>query len=245
MDAMEVLNALRGLRCFDISPRFESNMPMFSGNPNLWIVPDARTYEQHTYYCQVLVLGEHAGPHIDAPVHIVPGAKSIDDYPGDYFIAPYKKYAIDRFDPQAGEAFGMDKIRELEAQDGFSLEEGDIVLLQYGWHKYYLPDETDEAKRSWYDRNSAGITEEVMQYFVDCKVKAVGADNTNCAVPKKDGAFLTFPPPDHAKYFLPNGIIIMENFYDMTAAPATGIFVAVPLPIKNGSGCPVRPLLFG
>jgi kynurenine formamidase len=83
-----------------------------------------------------------------------------------------------------------------------------------------------------------------MQYFVDCKVKAVGADNSNCAVPKKDNKFLIMPPADHAKYFLPNGILIMENFYDMTAAPATGIFVAVPLPIENGSGCPVRPLLF-
>jgi kynurenine formamidase len=53
------------------------------------------------------------------------------------------------------------------------------------------------------------------------------------------------PPPDHAKYFLPNGIIIMENFGDMTAAPPVGIFVAIPLPIYKGSGCPVRPLLFG
>jgi kynurenine formamidase len=243
-NALEVYKGLKDLKCYDISQHFQSNMPMFGGNPNLWIVPDARTYDKHTYYCQVLVMGEHAGPHIDAPAHIIKGAKYIDEYAGDYFIAPYKKYAIDTYDPQAGEYFGMDKIKELEERDGFSLDEGDIVLLQYGWHKYYLPEENDEAKRSWYDQNSAGITNEVMQYFVDSKVKAVGADNSNCGVPKKDNKFLEVPPPDHAKYFLPNGILIMENFGDMTAAPAEGIFVAIPLPIDKGSGCPVRPLLF-
>jgi kynurenine formamidase len=190
-------------------------------------------------------MGEHAGSHIDAPAHIVRGGRTIDAYACDYFIGPYKKYALDRYDPKAGDAFGMDIIKEIEGKDGFAVEEGDIVLLQTGWHKYYLPDETDPAKLHWYDENSAGVTEEVMRYFVDAKVKAVGADNSNCATPKKDNKFLPFPPPDHEVYFLPNGIVIMENFGDMTAAPPTGIFFALPLPILNGSGCPIRPVLFG
>jgi kynurenine formamidase len=243
-NALEVLQGLRSLKCYDISTHFQTNMPQFSGNPPLYIVPDARTYEKHNYYCQVLIMGEHSGPHIDAPAHIIPGGKYIDEYAADYFIAPYKKYAFDTFDPRAGEYLGMDKIKELEERDGFTLEEGDIVLLQFGWHVYALPDENDEAKRAYYDQNSPGLTDEVMQYFVDRKVKAVGADNTNCAIPKKDGKFLQMPPPDHEKYFLPNGILIMENFGNMTPAPATGIFVAIPLPIDKGSGCPVRPLLF-
>jgi kynurenine formamidase len=241
-DALHILKQLKQLTCYDISPPFHSNMPMFGGNPNLWIVPDARTYDSHGYYCQVLVMGEHAGPHIDAPAHIVKGARCIDAYPGDYFIAPYKKYALDVFDPGPGEYLDLDKFKELEQRDGFAPEEGDVVLLQYGWYKYYLPHERDRAKRDWFDQNSAGLTDAVMQYFVDCKIKAIGADNSNCDGPKKDGKF--YHVRGHEVYFLPNNIPIMENFGDMRAAPAQGIFVAVPLPIEKGSGCPVRPLLF-
>jgi kynurenine formamidase len=49
--------------------------------------------------------------------------------------------------------------------------------------------------------------------------------------------------PGHVEYFLPNQILIMEGFSRMNQAPAAGIFMALPLKIKNGSGSPIRPIL--
>jgi kynurenine formamidase len=37
----------------------------------------------------------------------------------------------------------------------------------------------------------------------------------------------------------------MENFVNMRPAPAEGLFIALPWKIEDGSGCPVRVVLFG
>ena len=240
--SLEIYKQLAQLKVYDISPRFENNMPMFNLNPNLWIVPDCRTYEKHGFYCQTWVIGEHAGSHIDAACHTVPGAPSIDSYKADYFIAPYKKYALDRYEPRAGEEIGLDKIKECEAQDGFVLEKGDIVLLQYGYDKYYYQELNGEIEQQWFGTNSPGISDEAAEYFVEHQIRAIGADTNNCESPQINGAHLNLS--GHKKYFLPNNIPIMENFVHMQPAPAEGIFMALPLPVINGSGSPVRAVLF-
>lgn len=241
--AGEALKLLRELETYDITPLFHSNMPMFNLNPNLWIVPDCRTYEKHGFFCQTWVLGEHAGSHIDAACHTVEGAPSIESYSADYFIAPYKKYALDTYEPQAGEYIDMDKIRELEQRDGIVVEPGDIVLLQYGFDKYYHQEIEGTISSEWYGTNSPGITDSVAEYFVERRIRAIGADTNNCESPQKDGVHYNLN--GHKKYFLPNNIPIMENFVNMGAAPARGIFIALPLPVKNGSGSPVRAILKG
>lgn len=241
--ALQALKALKDLKCYDISVPLQTNMPMYGGNPNLWIIPNVRTIEKDTYYSQVLVMGEHVGAHIDAPVHTIDGMKYIDEYPGDYFIAPYKKYALDRFDPQPGQFMTLEHFKQLEKEDGFEIEEGDVVLLQYGWHKYYFPDTTDKEKFEWYSKNQPGLNDEAMEYLVSKKIKAIGADDSACAGPFLDGKPFNFK--DHKVYFHPNNIPIMEGFGDMTPAPAEGLFVAITMPISKGSGSPVRPLLFG
>ncbi len=239
--AMDVFKALSELTVYDITPPFESNMPVCLGNPSLWIVPDARTYERNGYFLQTLVMGEHVGSHIDAACHTQPGKPSIDTYAPNYFIAPYKKYNLEQFGPQAGEAVGLDRIRECEEKDGFVPEEGDIVLIHYGFDKYFFLEREGKLPVNWYGSNAPGLTDEVEEYFLSKRIRAIGADTSNCEIPQKDGVSLKLS--GHAKYFLPNNIPIMESFVHMGRAPATGIFLALPLPIRNGSGSPVRALL--
>jgi kynurenine formamidase len=201
-------------------------------------------YSGNGFYSQVLVIGEHVGSHIDSPLHTVPGGRAIDQFTGDYFIAPYKKYAFDKFyDLKAGDMMTMEQLKKVEKELGIEPEEGDIILIQFGWHKYYKPDAPTKAERDWYASNSTGLTDEVMEYFASKKIKAIGCDNANFEGGLVNGIGQTFN--GHIKYFHPNDIPIMENFYDMTAAPPEGLFVAIPLPIDKGSGSPVRPLLFG
>jgi len=243
--AMEALAALKSLKCYDIGTHFHTNMPNYPGGANLWIIPDVTTIEANGFYSQVLVIGEHVGSHIDAPLHTVAGGKTIDAYPGDYFIAPYKKYEFDKFfELHAGQMIGMDMVRTVEEGLKIEPEEGDIILIQEGWAKrYYDPDAKTSKERDWYATNCPGLQDEVMEYFASKKIKAIGFDNANAEGGLVDGVGQTFA--GHTRYFHPNDIIIMENFADMSEAPPTGIFMAIPLPIGGGSGCPVRPLLFG
>lgn len=241
--ALAAFNMLKDMKCYDISPHLESTMPSGGGNPTLWIIPNVKTIGRDDYYTQVLVMGEHVGAHIDAPVHTITGAKYIDEYPVDFFIAPYKKYALDRFDPQPGMYMTLDQFKQLEREDGFEVCEGDIVLLQYGWFKYYKPHSTNKEEFNWYANNQPGLSDEVMEYLVSKKIKSIGSDTPACAGPFIDGKPQCFH--DHMVYFHPNDIPIMENFGDMTAAPSQGLFIATALPIDHGSASPCRPLLFG
>ena len=238
----EVLSQLKKLNVYDISPGFVSNMPKLLGNPDFWIIPNCRTYERHHYYCQSLMIGEHTGSHIDASVHTVPGGKTIDMYSPDYFIAPYKKYDLDIYNPQPGQCISMDQIKECEKKGDFSPEPGDIVLLNYGYDKYYYQELEGEIEDGWYGKNTPGLSEEVEQYFVAKGILAIGADTVNCEIPQIDGRPLSVI--GHEKYFLPNNIPIMEGFVNLGKAPIEGIFMALPLPIKGGSGSPVRAILW-
>ncbi len=240
-NAYEFAELLKTLNFYDISPLFETNMPGFTLDPPLGIVPDAKNIVQNYYFTQILVISEHNGSHVDAPVHIHKGAESIEDFPCDFLIRPYKKYDLTSFNPEAGKNITLDQIKEVESRSGFSPCKDDIILLQFGWDKYYLPDSKKLFEKDWYAANVPGITEEVMEHFVRAGIRAIGSD-----APSTDNAYtdskITFMPGQQ-KYFLPNRILPMSGFVNMRSAPQEGLFMAIPIKIKNGSGSPIRPVL--
>jgi arylformamidase len=239
--AYEIAKLFKSLDVFDISPIFETDMPGFILDPPLGIVPDAKNIVQNHYFTQILVISEHNGSHVDAPIHIHRGTDSIDKFPCSHLIGPYKKYDLTRFNPEAGQNITLDQIKEVEAWDGIRPEAGDIILLQFGWDRYYLPDSTVLFQKDWYAANVPGMTEEVMQYFVERRIRAIGSDAAST-----DAAYMESKigkMPGRETYFLPNRILPMSGFVNMAPAPAEGLFMAVPLKIKNGSGSPIRPVL--
>ena len=239
--AYEVAKLLKTLDVYDISPLFETNMPGFSLDPQLGIVPVAKNIEQDNYFTQILVISEHNGSHVDAPVHIRQGEKSIDQIPCGYLIGPYKKYDLTCFNPEAGKNITIDQIKEVEARDNIQPQAGDIILLQYGWDKYYLPYSKKLFEKDWYAANVPGINEEVMQYFRDAEIRAIGSDTVSTDAAYTESKIMSMAGKE--KYFLPNNILPMSGFINMSKAPVTGLFMAVPLKIKNGSGSPIRPIL--
>jgi len=239
--AYDFAKLLRTLDVYDLSPLFETNMPGFITDPPLGIVPDAKNIVQNYYFTQILVISEHNGSHVDAPVYIHRGMNSIDKFPCGHLIGPYKKYDLTGFNPEAGKNITLSQIREVEARDGISPHAGDIILLQFGWDRYYLPDSKVLFEKDWYAANVPGITEEVMEYFVDVGIRAIGSD-----APSTDNAYTDSKitsMPGQQKHFLPNNILPMSGFVNMRVAPATGLFMAIPLKIKNGSASPIRPIL--
>jgi|SRR5579872_819900 len=246
MSATDLAKALKNLKVYDASLTLDTNMPNWPGHPSLGIVRDARNFDQNGYFAQTLIISEHTGSHVDAPSHAMrnmPEA-TIDKYSGDMLIGPYKKYDLVSRDYKAGEAVSLDAIKAAEKKDGFSLEPGDIVLLQFGWDKYFHPESKDMNERMWWATNSPGLSEDACKYFADSKIRAIGSDSLGLDAPYKDGVELA-PSVGHEKYFLPNEIFIMESLGRLRDAPATGIFIAIPLKIKGGSGSPIRPILLG
>ncbi|MDR0851268.1 MAG: cyclase family protein [Clostridiales Family XIII bacterium] len=235
--------ALKSLKAYDISPVFETEMPSFWGNPPIWIIDDARTYERDSYYCQVLSIAEHVGAHVDAPAHVKEGGKSIEQYEPGHFIGTYKKYDFSVYNPAAGWEVTMKEIREVEEKAGYKAEEGDIILTCYGWDQYYKPEATG-PERSFYGMNSPGLSVEVDQYFMNAKIGMIGSDTCQGTIPSVNRVSPVSPPPCHTIYFLPNDILIFEGLTNLTKIPNEGLFVVTPLNIKNGSGSPISPIVF-
>jgi hypothetical protein len=60
----------------------------------------------------------------------------------------------------------------MRGADGFSVDEGDIVLLQYGYDKYYFAEEEGRLE-NFYGSNAPGLTEAANQYLLDKKIRAI------------------------------------------------------------------------
>src|SRR6267142_1572431 len=95
---------------------------IYDGMPKIPILPDVHVQKflslekGHPLNVTELSLPCHAGTHVDAPIHIVPNGKSIEQLPLDAFVGP-------------GAVIGVKK------------KGGDILMLYTGWdEKFDSPD---------------------------------------------------------------------------------------------------------
>ncbi|SCP99470.1 cyclase family protein [Anaerobium acetethylicum] len=228
---------LKNAKVVDLSPTLERGMPKFPTHPQI-VIDQSITHEHDGYYCQTINMGEHSGAHVDAPAHMLPEKmnQTVDSFPANMLFGPAIKYDLFRVGAVAGERITKEDILRLEEEMGDAAKEGDIVLLDFGWMKYWSCDS------GWknYAMDEPGLSEDAVALFADRKVKAVGSDTIACDTPmingKEDFSY------GHKKYWLPNGIFIMEMIANMDQLPTRSYFMAIPLKIKNGSGSPIRPL---
>ena len=235
-----IMQALGELEVHDASPVLEPGMVGFFGHPPLEIDTRARNFDEHGYFAQTLTISEHTGAHVDAPGHIHSGAQTIDEMPAELLIRPYKKYDLTT-SGRAGEPVALGQLQAAETAGGFSLSPGDIAVVDFGWERYV--DRLDEQGRSWWGRNEPGLSDEACRYLVEAGVTAVASDTWGCDTSASDGH--AEHSPGHNTWFLPRGVPIVEGLVGLASAPTNGLFVALPLKIKGGSGSPLRVLLFG
>jgi kynurenine formamidase len=88
-----------------------------------------------------------------------------------------------------------------------------------------------------------GLSAAACKYFADAGVKAIGSDTAVCDECMIDGQLKqNF---GHMKYFLPNHTFIIDGLRNLEKAPTIGMFIALTLKIKGGSGSLIRPIIFG
>jgi arylformamidase len=239
----EVLDSLRKLKVYDLSPLFETNMPMWPTHPSMGIIADARNFDQNGYAAQTLVISEHTGSHVDAPAHVLRSMSNvtIDTYPVDKLIGVYKKYDLAAYKFKPGELVQLETIKTVEREEKIMPDPEDIILIDFGWDQYYRPNSKDPSERAWWAANAPGLSEEVCRYFSNARIRAIGSDTAGCEIAIVDG--LEQSGSGHEKYFLPNHILIIEGLRGLSATPNVGIFIALPLKIKKGTGSPIRPIL--
>jgi arylformamidase len=232
-DLASALAALRELRVHDASPLIEPDMPMFMIYEGPQITP-LFSHAEAGAAANRIAIGEHTGTHVDAPFHFDPDGRTIDEVaPDALLLRPYKKFDLAAAAPAPGEEVGSAALREAAARGSFELEPGDVAISEMGWDRHF--------GEPFWGRNQPGLAEEACQWLVEAGVAAVASDTPGCDVTVADGEI--GHGHGHETWFLPRGILIVEGLRGLAQVPATGVFVALPLKIRGGTGSPLRVLL--
>jgi kynurenine formamidase len=186
-------------------------MPTYPGDPSPQLTPLA-TVERDGYTAYRLHSGLHAGTHVDAPVHMVPGGKYIDDFPPDAFSGAGRL-----LDVRGRSVIDEDTLAKTV------LEPGDILLLLTGHARLF----GSEA----YYRDHPLVTEGFARALVERRVKALGMD-----LPSPD----SYPFEVH-RILLGRDILLFENLTNLEALlPVSSFFVHAFPPRLHAEAAPVN-----
>ena len=162
-----------------------------------------------------LSMSAHAGTHLDAPVHFLPGGVGIDAMPPAAMIGPAR--VIEIRDPEA--------IRPAELAP-HRLRRGERVLF-----KTRNSDRCGRA--SAFVPDFVHVTAEAARHLADAGVLLIGIDYLSVGGYEKDGG------PTH-RALLAAGIWILEGL-DLSRVPAGDAdLICLPLLLPGADGAPAR-----
>ncbi|MEV6338845.1 cyclase family protein [Nocardia vinacea] len=239
----DIAAAIHQFQYHDVSPTYRPDLPLFFPMPHIEVSSIAERGPDVgiSVAANTWTLPEHSGSHVDAPYHFVSGGQHVDELPIDaLFFRPFKKFDLTPEDPQPGEPVNREQLIAAATRGGFSLEPGDVAVVDFGWDRY-LPGGAAGKDESWWGLNEPGLTDDACEYLATAGISAVACDTSACDFSFRNGEMTG--GPGHTQWFLPRGILIVEGLTGLAEVPATGIFVALPLKLANGTGSPLRVLL--
>ncbi len=229
---VSLAEVLKGYRVVELSHVLEEGMP----RPQVPYghIPWKSHARGDAFNTFMVLVFEHAGTHVDAPIHLggVDGS-GLDGIPAEAWMG---ECVVLGFRGKAdGEAVTVEEVKEWEAVHG-DIEEETIVLFDFGWAERWTTEHGVENQP--YHGDNPGLSEEAAAYLADRGVKLVGGD-----VPTIDVGSDPVEPAHRA--LLPRGVLVLENAVNLGELPPRGaFFVGLPLRIRGGTGFPVRAVAF-
>ena len=183
------------------------------------------TIEQVGRNTSTIYVGSHAGTHMDAAKHFIEDGESIEQVLLDKLIGPV---TILDFSTK-------EKYTSLSIKDLSGIEVADRMLFYFGWDKYW-------NTRQFYE-GYPWFSSQVAQYLVDNGAKVIGMDT-----PSPDDSTIVLHSDNDSvihKLFLSQGVTLIEYLANLGDANLNKkwILCALPLPIKDCDGSPIRACL--
>jgi kynurenine formamidase len=196
---------------------------MYDGAPTMPMDPKLSvswhcTLDTLGYNLSRVTMSTHQGTHVDAPLHMLPDAETIDQIALERWIVRAVKADLTYIKPRG--QIGVKDLLPYEKK----IDEGYSILLDTGWGKVFPQKE--------YFSDFPMITMELAEWFGSKKVGLVGMD---------------MPCPNPVDWkgvhqaMLGKGVLIVEGIANLSALggePFT--FMALPLKLKGRDGSPVR-----
>ena len=221
-------------RIFDLTHVLTMSIPVY---PTLTRpqMNQTSSLEENGVYNNDLILGEHTGTHIDAPMHFAEGGLTTDQLPAARFFAPLAVVSIAaRASDDPDTAVTVDDILSWEQEHG-RLPEGAFVAMLSGWG-----DRIGDAD-AFTNADEAGVTHypgfsgDAAAFLCDERdIVGVGVDTFSLDTGNAEGY------PAH-RTFLPAGKYGVELMANLATVPAVGTTIIVGAPKhERGSGGPAR-----
>lgn len=202
----------------DISVPLRTGLPHWPGDPptRLHRVLDLARGDP----CTVtgLALCAHAGTHIDAPAHFIPGGAGIDQMPLDTALGAARVIAIEDTRSITPEELRRHRIRS-----------GERLLFKTANSARYW--EAEEFVEDFVD-----ISQAAAEFLVARKVRLVGVDSLSVADFHADATAIH-------RTLLGAGIWILEGLDLSRVAPGPVQLICLPLRLAGSEGAPARALV--
>lgn len=204
------------MKIIDISAPLTNGLPTYPGDPEIRIEPALLLEKGDGATVSRITMGDHAGTHLDAPGHHLPGGAALDAVPLSLLMG--RALVADlRGVPEIG-------VRELES---LPLTGEERLLMK-----------TDNSllwSRPGFQAGYVALSKEGASYLVRSGIRLVGIDYLSIERFGGDGSV--------HRTLLENGVVILEGL-DLSAVSA-GVFelVCLPLRIPGGNGAPARAVL--
>ena len=206
-------------RIVDISAPLSPSGPVFPGDP-VFVREVLAAFPGSDYELARLAMSAHAGTHLDAPAHFVPGGRRLDDYPPEAFALP----ALVVETPDAPLVLAGHLA-------GAAPPPGGALLLKTSNSRRGL------MRRPGFTADYAALSAEGARACLAAGAGLVGIDYLSVDPPGAGGF------PAH-RVLLGAGCLILEGL-DLSAAPAgPARLVCPPLAVSGAEAAPCRALLF-
>lgn len=226
----------------DLSHAFDSNTIVWPTEHDFRLIMEREGETAHGYYyaSNRLEMPEHGGTHMDAPIHFIKGAQTLDKVPLDRLVgAAIRINVAARCARNRDYLIAVQDFEEWEAAHG-RIPEKMIILLDTGFGRFwpsrrsYLGTELrgPEAVR---ELHFPGLHPDAAAWLVrERAVKAVGIDTASIDYGQSTGY-------ETHRVLLSHNVPTFENLADLSVLPERGFdIVALPMKIAGGSGGPLR-----
>lgn len=204
------------MRIIDISQEIRHDMTVYPGDPR-FTSRSVSSFKRGDM-CEVseLTIGSHCGTHIDAPLHMIPGGKTIETMPLEHFIGPCRVLTL------AASVITEKMLSEHQIQ------EGERILLRTDPKGEYTPMNGQF--------NPAVLSMRAAQYLAERRVRLIGIDS-----PTVENMELCDGEVHRA--LLQAGIAIVEGLCLKDVPGERYILSALPLSLVGENGAPCRAVL--
>ncbi len=202
----------------DLSHPISPNMPVYPGTEPPSFIKGC-SIDDDGFLEKKITLYSHTGTHIDAPVHIIHGAKTLDQFSIEHFAGKALLLNLPSINKQE---IG---IADLESHQNL-IGSSEFLLLNTGWSKFW-------GTNRYYSGYPV-LSAEAALWLNKFELKGIGFDTISA----DNADSRDFPVH---KILLRRNRIIIENLTNLDALPSNQfMFSCFPLKIEQADGSPVR-----